>query len=123
MSEFKYLLADEQRRIAFDTKVLHQNVSALNQSLTITESEVIASRKVVSSYWVAFKEGTQDLQALQLALRSLNRAELDYVAFQKNLYVDNFKLLKNTGELLQFLDLHYDRNPEHYNEMPINIWE
>lgn len=123
MSEYRYTLADEQRRIAFETKVLHQSVNALSQSLKLTESEVISARKVVNSYWIAFKEGTQDLQALQLALGSLNRAELDYVDFQKNLYIDNFKLLQNTGELLQFLDLNYDRDPESYNEMPINIWE
>ena len=123
MSEYKYTLADEQRKVAFETKVLHQSVNALAQSLKLTESEVISARKVVNSYWIAFKEGTQDLQALQLALRSLNRAELDYVNFQKNLYIDNFKLLQNTGELLQYLDLNYDRNPENYNEMPINIWE
>jgi len=123
MSEYKYSLADEQRKVAFQTKVLHQSVNALSRSLTLTENEVISSRKVVSSYWIAFKEGTQDLQALQLALRSLNRAELDYVNFQKNLYVDNFKLMQNTGELLQYLDINYDRNPESYNEMPVNIWE
>ena len=123
MNEYKYSLADEQRKVAFQTKVLHQSVNALAQSLKLTESEVISSRKVVNSYWIAFKEGTQDLQALQLALRSLNRAELDYVNFQKNLYVDNFKLLQNTGELLEYLDLNYDRNPDNYNEMPINIWE
>jgi outer membrane protein TolC len=123
MNEYKYSLADEQRKIAFETKVLHQNINALAQSLKLTENEVISSRKVVNSYWVAFKEGTQDLQALQLALRSLNRAELDYVNFQKNLYVDNFKLLQNTGDLLKYLDIHYDRNPDSYNEMPVNIWE
>jgi len=123
MSEYKYTLADERRKISFQTKVLYQSVSALNQSIKLTENEVISARKVVNSYWVAFKEGTQDLQALQLALRNLNRAELDYVEFQKNLYVDNLKLMQNTGELLDYLDIHYNRNPEVYNEMPSNAWE
>jgi len=123
MNEFKYTLADERRKISFQTKVLHQSVSALSRSLKLTENEVISARKVVNSYWVAFKEGTQDLQALQLALRNLNRAELDYVQFQKNLYVDHLKLLRNTGELLSFLDIHYNRDPQSYNEMPSNNWE
>jgi len=123
MNEFKYTLADEKRKLFFQTRVLHQGVLALQQSIELTQSEVISARKVVNSYWVAFKEGTQDLQALQLALRNLNRAELDYVNFQKNIYVDNFKLLRNKGELLEFLDIHYDRNPEIYNEMPSQAWE
>ena len=123
MSEYRYTLADERRKIGFQTKVLHQSLSALKQSIRLTENEVISARKVVNSYWVAFKEGTQDLQALQLALRNLNRAELDYVNFQKNLYVDNLKLLENTGELLNYLDIHYNRDPEAYNEMPSDAWE
>jgi outer membrane protein, adhesin transport system len=123
MSEYRYTLADERRKISFQTKVLHQSLSALNRSIKLTESEVISARKVVNSYWVAFKEGTQDLQALQLALRNLNRAELDYVSFRKNLYVDNLKLLQSTGELLSFLDINYDREPEDYNEAQKDIWE
>ena len=123
MKEYKYTLADERRKIGFQTKVLHQSVSALNQSIKLTENEVISARKVVNSYWIAFKEGTQDLQALQLALRSLNRAELDYVNFQKNLYVDNLKLMQNTGELLDYLDIHYNKDAQSYNEMPSNAWE
>ena len=123
MNEYKYTLADERRKISFQTKVLHQSLFALNQSIKLTENEVISARKVVNSYWIAFKEGTQDLQALQLALRNLNRAELDYVAFQKNLYVDNLKLMQNTGELLDFLEINYNRDPEFYNEMPSDTWE
>ena len=123
MNEYKYSLADEERKLSFEIKVLHQSLNSLQESLSLTESEVISARKVVSSYWLAFKEGTQDLQALQLALRNLNRAELDYVNFQKNLYVDNFKLLQSTGELLQFLDINYDNRTEDFKQDNVNFWE
>jgi len=122
MNEFNYTLADETRKVIFRTKVLYQSVDSLEKSLALTESEVISARKVVSSYWISFKEGTQDLQALQLALRSLNRAELDYTRFKKNLYIDNFKLLQNRGKLLPFLDLAYSFNPDSYKQESVNFW-
>jgi len=77
----------------------------MEDSLALTRNEVIAARKVVDSYWIAFKHGTQDLQALQLAQRNLNRAQLDYVKYKKTFIINNFKLMQKTGELLKFLEI------------------
>ncbi len=102
-SELKHLLEDKKRKLVFDIKVIHRAVSSTSDSLELTRSEVIAARKVVESYWIAFKHGTQDLQALQLAQRNLNRSELDYITYKKNLIINDFKLKQDTGELLPYL--------------------
>lgn len=123
LNEQRYIYEDEKRQLTFDTKVLHRSVFSLSDSLKHTENEVIAARKVVKSYWIAFKHGTQDLQALQLAQRNLNRAELDYAKYKKNLIIDNFKLMKNSGELLKFLDVTYDNHASQFqNKEPANFW-
>jgi adhesin transport system outer membrane protein len=114
MKEQKYLYDDIERNLVFDVKVLNQSVSSLSQSLTLTESEVIAARKVVASYWVAFQHGTQDLQALQLAQGNLNRAEQDYATYKKDLILNNYLLMKNTGVLLKVLELPYKKNADEF---------
>lgn len=110
MKEQKYLYQDIERNLIFEVKVLNSSVVSLSQSLKLTESEVIAARKVVDSYWVAFKNGTQDLQALQLAQRNLNTAEQSYAKYKKDLILNNFTLMKKTGALLKFLELPYKQN-------------
>ena len=114
MKEQKYFYDDIERNLVFDVKVLNQSVSSLSQSLTLKESEVIAARKVVASYWVAFQHGTQDLQALQLAQRNLNQAEQDYATYKKDLILNNYLLMKNTGVLLKFLELPYKKNADEF---------
>lgn len=104
-TELKYLLEDQKAKLLYDTKVIHRSVSATESSLELTRNEVLAARKVVDSYWIAFTHGTQDLQALQLAQRNLNRSELDYMNYKKNLIINDFKLKKNTGELLTYLKI------------------
>jgi len=105
MNEQKYTLNDLERKSIFDIKVIHRSVASIEESLELTRSEVEAATKVVDSYWIAFKHGTQDLQALQLAQRNLNRSQLDYVKYKKGLILNDFKLMKSTGELLKFLKL------------------
>ena len=89
-------------------------MSSLKSSLELTKSEVESARKVVDSYWLAFQNGTQNLQALQLAQRNLNRAEVDYVNYKKNLYIDYFKLLQRTGELLDYLKIEYKQSSKQF---------
>ena len=110
MKEQKFLYKDIERNIVFDLKVLNSSVTSLSQSLKLTENEVLAARKVVDSYWVAFQHGTQDLQALQLAQRNLNSAEQNYAKYKKDLILNNFALMKKTGALLKFLELPYKQN-------------
>lgn len=105
LNEQKFTYNDEKNKLIFDIKVLHRSTLSMDSSLSLTENEVKAARKVVDSYWIAFKHGTQDLQALQSAQRNLNRAQLDYVRYKKTLIINNFKLLQKTGELLKFLKI------------------
>ncbi|MBN2816265.1 MAG: TolC family protein [Campylobacterales bacterium] len=116
MQEQKFLHQDIQRNLVFDIKVLSRSVSSLNDSLHLTEQEVLAAREVVESYWISFQHGTQDLQALQLAQRNLNRAEQDYANYKRDLILNNFELMKKSGVLLQFLNIAFSHNPEAFKE-------
>ena len=116
MKQQKFLRQDIQRNLVFDIKVLNQSVSSLSQSLKLTEKEVLAARQVVSSYWISFQHGTQDLQALQLAQRNLNRAEQDYALYKKDLIVNNFELMRKTGVLLKFLEIEFKNDAEYFKE-------
>lgn len=114
MKEQKYLYQDLARNLIFEVKVLNSSITSLSQSLNLTQSEVLAARKVVESYWVAFQHGTQDLQALQLAQRNLNTAEQSYAKYKKDLILNNYALMKNTGMLLKFLELPYKQNASEF---------
>lgn len=122
MKEQKYLYKDLKRKLAFEIKVLNRSVSSLSQSLQHTQGEVIAARKVVASYWVAFQHGTQDLQALQLAQRNLNRAEQDYAKYKKDLITNNFKLLRKTGNLLQNLSLEFQEDTKDFKAEKLSLY-
>jgi outer membrane protein TolC len=103
--ELKYKLLDTQKGIKQNTQQLYENVSSSLETLSHTKEEVKANRKVIDSYWSAFKYGNQDLQALLLAQRALNRSELDEIK-QKQTYINSyFKLLQQTGELLDKLGI------------------
>lgn len=121
MQEQKFLYQDLKRSLTFDIKVLHRSVSSLSESLKLTESEVLAARKVVDSYWIAFQHGTQDLQALQLAQRNLNRAEQDYATYKKDLILNNFALMKKTGTLLANLALIYKENAKEFKADELHL--
>lgn len=114
MREQKFLYQDLQRNLKFDIRVLNRSLSSLNQSLALTQSEVLASRKVVDSYWIAFQHGTQDLQALQLAQRNLNSAEQNYAQYKRDLILNNFSLMRKTGVLLKFIKLPYKKHADEF---------
>ncbi|MFT7861167.1 MAG: TolC family protein [Sulfurimonas sp.] len=112
MREQRFLADDIRRKLIYDIQVLHQSVSSTEDSLKLTESEVLSSREVVKSYWISFQHGTQDLQALQLAQRNLNRAEQDYANYKKELTLNSFQLMQKTGVLLKFIKLRYKMSQE-----------
>ena len=107
MREQRLLSEEIKRKLTYDVKVLHQAISTLSQSLQFTQNEVISSRKVVKSYWISFQHGTQDLQALQLAQRNLNRAEQDYARYKKDLIINNLKLMQKAGVLLEYIGVEH----------------
>jgi len=123
MNQYQHVLHDVQRKVKFETKVLHQSVKSLTESISLSESEVIAARKVVDSYWTAFKHGTQDLQALQLAQRNLNTAELNFSKYRSGVLVDYFKLLQKEGDILEYLDITYSKDPKEFPFKAVNIWK
>jgi outer membrane protein TolC len=103
--ELKYKLLDTQKGIKQNTQQLYENVSSSLETLSHTKEEVKANKKVIDAYWSAFKYGNQDLQALLLAQRALNRSQLDEIK-QKQTYINSyFKLLQQTGELLDKLGI------------------
>jgi adhesin transport system outer membrane protein len=105
ISELQYKLIDLEEGSEYNTKQLYENILSSMDSLKHTENEVEANRKVIDSYWAAFKYGTQDIQALLLAQRALNRSELDVIK-EKQAYTNGyFKLMQQTGMLLEKLGL------------------
>jgi len=123
MKEQKYIFQDLERSLRFEIKVLHRSVHSLSESLQLTQNEVLAARKVVNSYWIAFQHGTQDLQALQLAQRNLNSAEQSYASYKKDLIINNYKLMRKAGVLLQHIKLPYKHKAESFKADPIELYD
>ena len=84
---------------------MYENILSSQDALKHTKKEVEANLQVTKSYWTAFKYGTQDIQALLLAQRALNRSELDVVKEQQAYTNGYFKLMGQTGTLLHTLHL------------------
>lgn len=112
ISELSYNLLDSTQGTEFNTKQVYENTKSAKDSLKHTHNEVQANIKVIDSYWSAFKYGTQDLQALLLAQRALNRSQLDEIKERQNYIQGYFKLLSLTGELLEYLKLDDFTNPD-----------
>ena len=106
ISELQYKLIDIQEGSEYNTKQLYENILSALDSLKHTEKEVDANKKVIDSYWAAFKYGTQDIQALLLAQRALNRSQLDVIKEKQGYTNGYFKLMQQTGTLLKTLGLH-----------------
>lgn len=100
VAELRYKLTDLEESTKFNTMQMYENMISSQDALSHTQKEVDANKKVTESYWNAFKYGEQDIQALLLAQRALNRSELDAINEQKTYIVGYFKLLAQTGELL-----------------------
>lgn len=105
ISELQFKLIDLKESTEYNTKQMYENILSSRDSLVHTKKEVDANIKVIDSYWAAFKYGTQDIQALLLAQRALNRSELDVIK-EKQAYTNSyFKLMEQTGTLLKTLHL------------------
>jgi adhesin transport system outer membrane protein len=112
IQELQYKFYDIQESSLYNTKQIYENILSSKDSLKHTEKEVEANRKVTDSYWTAFKYGTQDIQALLLAQRALNRSELDAIKERQKYINSHFKLMQQTGTLLQKLELSDFINPD-----------
>ena len=103
--ELQYKYIDILESTKYNILQLFENINSLKESIKHTSNEVKANKKVTSSYWNAFKYGNQDIQALLLAQRALNRSQQDELKESKNYMMGYFKLLAQSGELLEFLKI------------------
>ena len=109
--DLKYRLSEEIRKLKWNLSKLFTSVDSVSQALDSTITEIIASRKAVSSYWEAFKLGEQDLQTLLQGQKQLNSAETELVKFEEDYITDFFSILELTGDLSSFFDVDPD-NPK-----------
>ena len=105
IKELQYSLVDIKRGLKHNTEQLYESVNSNRERLSHTLDELNSNKKVVDSYWSSFKYGNQDLQALLLAQRSLNRSELDALKQEQTYTQSYFKLLQQTGELMEYLGI------------------
>jgi outer membrane protein, adhesin transport system len=103
--EFTYKVEEEKRKVKWIVSNLFQSLKALESSISSTKNEVDSSKVTVDSYWEAFKNGEQDLQTLLTSQRQLNTAEVSLIEFHENKLNDFFKLLLETGRLIDYFDL------------------
>ncbi|MGA1939308.1 TolC family protein [Arcobacter sp. YIC-310] len=103
--EYNYKLEEEKKKIKWNLSKLYTSVQSVSQALESTIEEVIASRKMISSYWDAFKLGEQDLPTLLQGQRLLNSAETELVNFEKQQVTDFFDILELTGDLSSFFEI------------------
>jgi outer membrane protein TolC/septal ring-binding cell division protein DamX len=111
LKEKEYDKQSEIRNIKWNLEKLYTSLTSLQSNISNVESEVIASRSMVGSYWESFKHGEQDLYVLLQAQRQLNTAELDFIQTQQDSMKDYFSILKLLGDLLGYFGIDtYDEN-------------
>ncbi|RXJ90730.1 hypothetical protein CRV01_06160 [Arcobacter sp. CECT 8983] len=103
--DLNYRLEEEKKKMKWNLSKVHTSITTVSDALKSTIEEVVASRKMVSSYWEAFKLGEQDLQALLQGQKQLNAAETEVVKFEKDQVNDFFSILEITGDLSAFFDV------------------
>lgn len=123
IQELKYKLIDLQESTRFNTIQMYENLTSSLSSLEHTKKEVQANQKVIKSYWSAFKYGEQDIQALLLAQRALNRSQLDQIKERKNYVSGYFKLKAQTGEIFIKVGLIDFVNPDKIiQDRGVSVW-
>lgn len=123
IQELKYKLIDLQESTRFNTIQMYENLTSSLSSLEHTKKEVQANQKVIKSYWSAFKYGEQDIQALLLAQRALNRSQLDQIKERKNYVSGYFKLKAQTGEIFIKVGLIDFVNPDKIiQDRKVSVW-
>ncbi len=103
--DLNYKLEEEKKKVKWNLSKLYTAVDSVSQALESTKNEIIASRKMVSSYWDEFKLGEQDLPSLLQGQRQLNTAEKELVKFEKEYITSLFNILQLTGSLTNFFDI------------------
>jgi len=105
ISQLMFQYSDILESTKYNLMQLFESISSANDTLKHIKNEVEANKKALDSYWSAFKYGNQDIQALLLAQRALTRSQQDELKERENYILGYFKLLTQTGELLEYLKL------------------
>ena len=103
--DLNYKVSEEKKKLKWNLSKVYTSIVSVSQALESTITEVKASRKMVSSYWDAFKLGEQDLNNLLQGQRQLNTAETEYVNYEKSNITDFFNILELSGDLASFFDV------------------
>ncbi len=105
VAQLEYQYIDILESTRYNLEQLFENIRSIDDTLIHIQKEVEANEKAVASYWDAFKYGTQDMQTLLLAQRALNRSQQDLLKDKKEYILSHFKLLAQSGELLEYLKI------------------
>ena len=103
--DLNYKVSEEKKKLKWNLSKVYTSIVSVSQALESTVTEVKASRKMVSSYWDAFKLGEQDINTLLQGQRQLNTAETEYVNYEKSNITDFFNILELSGDLASFFDV------------------
>jgi len=114
ITQLQYQYSDILESTKYNLKQLFESILSIDDTLIHIKNEVEANQKALDSYWSAFKYGNQDIQALLLAQRALNRSQQDELKERENYILGYFKLLTQTGELLEYLKLDDFVNPDKF---------
>jgi outer membrane protein TolC len=114
IAQLQYQYSDILESTKYNLSQLFESINSSNDTLKHIKNEVDANKKALDSYWSAFKYGNQDIQALLLAQRALTRSQQDELQERENYILGYFKLLTQTGELLEYLKLDDFVNPNKF---------
>jgi len=106
--ELQFRKNEEIRKLKWSLSKLHRSIISITNASDSKKEEVSASESMVVAYWDGFKLGEQDLQELLQGQRQLNTAQLELISNKKSAITDYFKLLDNTGEILNYFRLDMD---------------
>ncbi|GEM_PF-2016155 len=112
ITQLDYQYQDILESTRYNLKQIFENIQASDDTLVHIQKEVESNKKSVEAYWNAFKYATVDMQTLLLAQRALNSSQQSLIKEKKNYILGHFKLLRETGELLEFLKVESFVDPE-----------
>ncbi len=110
--QLQYSLKDIKEGSKYNIIQIYEDMQSSKDSLVHIKKEVEANHEVVNSYWLAFKYGKQDLQALLLAQRALNSAQISEIKEEKSYILGIFKFLGEVGIILEYLNIEDFVNPD-----------
>ena len=85
MSEIRYKILYETRRLKYEAQKLYNSVQTLKDTYENSEVELKATDEMVNSYWEKFRHSSQDLFILLSAQKSLFEIKFDRLQYKKKI--------------------------------------